>query len=142
MPASLNRVILMGTINSEPSFKQVAPQENALCFQILSNTQLTNARGEPYEEKLTADVEVPANLAQEMQSMLHRGADIFIAGRLRFIAWQDPMTGRRRNNLVIRAEQIQAGAGDAVPPVDMMPPTSVQDYPDPSMGMEPMDSPF
>ena len=141
MASSLNRVILMGTINSEPSFKQVGPQENALCFQSLSSTPLTNARGEPYTENLTADVEVPSDLAQEMQPYLHKGAEIFLAGRLRFIAWQDPMTGRRRNNLVIRAEQLQADAGD-LPQMDAMPPCPPQGYPDPAMGMDTMDSPF
>ena len=107
MAAVLNRVILLGTIHSEPVMRQVSPEESACCFGLTTVTQVTTVSGQARNESCFIDVEVAGTRAQTALTMFHQNAKVLVVGRLRMLSWMDQATGRRLSRLVLRASQVQ-----------------------------------
>ena len=86
--ASLNKVMIIGNIGSEPEMR-FAPNGNPVTsFRVATNRAYTTSEGERREETEWFSVVCWGRLAEQCNQFLTKGRRIYAEGRLRTRTWE------------------------------------------------------
>ncbi len=115
MPASLNRVILLGNLCRDPETK-TSPGGSAICsLRLAVNERVKELNsGQWQEQPGFFDITTFGALAEQCAKYLAKGRPIAVDGRLRYREWQSE--GRRHSAVSVAAEHVQfLGAAEHAP---------------------------
>jgi single-strand DNA-binding protein len=115
--ASLNKVMLIGNLTRDPEVRYTPKGSAVADIAIAVNRVYTADNGEKREEVTYVDVVLWARLAELAGQYLHKGAPVFIEGRLQMDSWEDKTSGQKRTKIRVVGENLQflgrrEGGGD------------------------------
>ena len=126
---SLNKVILIGNLGTDPEMRYTASGNATTTFRLATNYTFAGPDGEKREETEWFTVLTWRSLAEQCSQYLQKGRRVYVEGRLRTHTWEGPDGGKRfRNevvaNRVIFLDRTPSGYGDevvaeAIEPVDL-----------------------
>lgn len=106
MPASFNRVFLIGNLTRDPELRYVPSGTAVTTFTVAVNRAYTASSGEKKEEVTFVRVVVWARLAEVCGEYLSKGSQVFVEGRLQSRSWDSP-EGQKRSTIEVIASNIQ-----------------------------------
>ena len=104
---SVNKVILIGNVGSNPEIKQF---ENGIIASVsIATSERWNDKttGERKEHTEWHRVVFNGRLAEVVAQYVKKGDKIYVEGSLRTRKWPDPQTGQDRYSTEIRADSMQ-----------------------------------
>jgi single-strand DNA-binding protein len=134
--ANLNHVLLIGNCTRDVVMRYTANGTAIADFGIAVNRVWRNDAGEKQEEVTFVDVQFWSRLAEIAQEYVHKGAPVFVEGRLKLETWDDRQTGQKRSKLRVVGENLQllGGKRDASASTSaQLPPRSQSTRPDPDL---------
>ena len=108
---SVNKVILIGNVGSNPEIKQF---ENGIIASVsIATSERWNDKttGERKEHTEWHRVVFNGRLAEVVAQYVKKGDKIYVEGSLRTRKWTDPQTGQDRYSTEIRADSMQMLGG-------------------------------
>jgi len=126
MPASLNKVMLIGNLTRDPELRYLPSGQAVATFSIACNRTYNSKTGEKKEEVSFIRIVVWARRAEICNEYLKKGSSVFVEGRLQSRSWGAP-DGTKRSAVEVIADNVQflstrtgakAGSGD-VPTMDV-----------------------
>jgi single-strand DNA-binding protein len=106
MPASLNRVFLIGNLTRDPELRYVPSGTAVASFTIAVNRFYNTPTGERKEETSFIRVVVWGRRAELCGEYLSKGSSVFVEGRLRSRSWEAP-DGQKRSTIEVTATSVQ-----------------------------------
>ena len=132
--ASLNKVMIIGNLGSEPEMRFTPNGTPVTSFSVATNRVYTTAEGERKEETEWFAVVTWAKLAEQCNQFLTKGRLVYAEGRLRTHTWES-QDGQKRSRTEIVAdrvtfldkqataplpeEKVEEGGGDELEPEDI-----------------------
>ena len=140
--AYLNTVSLIGNIGAEPEVRTIDnnPQNpngafKLATFRVATTERFKDRSGETREQTQWHQCVAPGNLADIVEKYIHKGASVYVSGKLTYRSWKDK-DGNDRNTTEIRVNTIQMldrrpNAGQASAPTSFtaQPEPETQDLP-------------
>jgi len=126
MPASLNKVMLIGNLTRDPELRYLPSGQAVATFSIACNRTYNSKTGEKKEEVSFIRIVVWARRAEICNEYLKKGSSVFVEGRLQSRSWDAP-DGTKRSAVEVIADNVQflstrtgakTGSGD-VPTMDV-----------------------
>lgn len=110
--ASVNKVILVGTLGRDPEVRY-SPEGGAICnVSIATNSSWKDKNsGEKREEVEWHRIVFYNRLAEIAGEYLKKGRSVYVEGRLKTRKWQDKDTGQDRYATEVVADQMQMLGG-------------------------------
>ena len=87
--ASLNKVMIIGNLGSEPEMRFTPNGRPITSFRVATNWRYTTPEGERREETEWFSVVAWNRLAEQCNQFLGKGRLIYAEGRLRTRSWED-----------------------------------------------------
>jgi len=106
MPASLNRVFLIGNLTRDPELRYIPSGTAVASFTIAVNRFYNTASGERKEEACFIRVVVWGRRAEVCGEYLSKGSPVFVEGRLQTRTWESA-DGQKRNATEVIANSVQ-----------------------------------
>lgn len=106
MPASLNRVFLIGNLTRDPELRYLPSGQAVATFTIAVNRTYTSGTGEKKEDTSFIRVVVWARRAEVCNEYLRKGSPVFVEGRLQSRSWEAP-DGAKRSSIEVVANNVQ-----------------------------------
>ena len=109
--ADMNKVFLVGNLTRDPEMRYT-PGGSAICqLGLAINRKYTTRDGQDQEEVCFVDCDVWGRQAESCGQYLRKGSPVLIEGRLKYDAWDDRETGKKRSRLTVTAERVQFLSG-------------------------------
>ena len=105
MMASLNKVMLIGNVGTEPEMRFTPNGNPVTSFRIAVNRVFTTSDGDRREETEWFTVVTWNKLAETCNQFLAKGRRVYVEGRLRTRAWEG-QDGQRRSRVEVVASQV------------------------------------
>lgn len=105
MAGSVNKVILIGNLGSDPEIRYLEGGSSVARFNIATSESYTNKSGERVEQTEWHRIELWDRLAQIAEKYLKKGNSVYIEGRIRTENWTDK-EGQQRSGVTIRANNM------------------------------------
>ncbi|MPR33196.1 single-stranded DNA-binding protein [Salmonirosea aquatica] len=105
MAGSVNKVILIGNLGSDPEVRYLEGGSTVARFNIATSESYTNKSGERVEQTEWHRIELWDRLAQIAEKYLRKGNSVYIEGRIRSENWTDK-EGQQRTGITIRANSM------------------------------------
>ncbi len=105
MAGSVNKVILIGNLGSDPEIRYLEGGSSVARFNIATSESYTNKGGERVEQTEWHRIELWDRLAQIAEKYLRKGNSVYIEGRIRSENWTDK-EGQQRTGITIRANNM------------------------------------
>lgn len=113
MPASLNRVFLIGNLTRDPELRYLPSGQPVTNFTVAVNRTYTSNTGEKKEDVCFVRVVVWARRAEVCNEYLRKGSPVFVEGRLQSRSWE-AQDGTKRSSTEVVANNVQfLGRGGA-----------------------------
>ena len=103
--ASLNKVMIIGNLGSEPEMRFTPNGRPVTSFRVATNRVYTTAEGERKEETEWFTVVSWGNLAEQCNQFLTKGRLVYVEGRLRTRTWEG-QDGQRHYRTEIIANRV------------------------------------
>lgn len=103
--ASVNRVILVGTLTRDPQVKMIGADRAVANFGLAMNRKYKNKAGELVEEATFVDIEAFGKTAEVIGQYLTKGKQCYVEGYLKLDTWEKD--GEKRQKLKVVAEAVQ-----------------------------------
>jgi single-strand DNA-binding protein len=97
---SLNKVLLIGNLGSDPEVRHTAGGKQIVAFRMATNRRY-KIEGEVREETEWFSIVAFGRLAEVCSEFLKKGKSVFIEGRLKTHSWADAQGGRHFRTEVI-----------------------------------------
>ncbi len=125
--ASLNRVLIIGNLGSNPEVRSVAGGQTVATFSVATNESWNDKQGQKQERTEWHKIVVWGRQAEFCGQYLQKGSTVFIEGRIQTRSWDDK-EGQKRYTTEIVASSVQsiggrgsmasdAGQGYSEPPI-------------------------
>jgi len=88
--ASLNKVMIIGNLGSEPEMRFTPNGKPVTSFRVATNRVYTTAEGERKQETEWFTVVAWDKLAEQCNQFLTKGRLVYAEGRLRTRTWESP----------------------------------------------------
>ena len=105
MMASLNKVILIGNVGTEPEMRYTSGGNPVTSFSVATNRRYTDANGETKEETEWFKVIAWRKLAEQCNQFLAKGRRVYVEGRLRIRNWEG-QDGQKRIAVEVIANRV------------------------------------
>ena len=105
MAGSVNKVILIGNLGSDPEVRYFDNGGAVAKFSIATTDSYTNKSGERVESTEWHRIELWEGLAKVAEKYLKKGNQVYIEGRLRTDTWTDK-EGQQKSGVTIRANSL------------------------------------
>jgi single-strand DNA-binding protein len=105
MAASVNKVILIGNLGSDPEVRYLESGSAVAKFSIATTESYTNKSGERVDNTEWHRIELWEGLAKVAEKYLKKGNQVYIEGRIRTDNWTDK-EGQQRTGITIRANSM------------------------------------
>ena len=106
MSGSINKVILIGNLGSDPEVRTTPTGQQVATLSIATSRNYKDREGNRREETEWHRVIVWNQLAELAQRYLAKGRKVYIEGRLQTRSWDDTQTGQKRYTTEIVADQM------------------------------------
>ena len=106
MPASLNRVFLIGNLTRDPELRYLPSGQAVTTFTVAVNRSYTAGTGERKEETSFIRVVVWARRAEVCNEYLKKGSPVFVEGRFQSRNWE-AQDGTKRSSIEVVANNVQ-----------------------------------
>ncbi len=106
MPASLNRVFLIGNLTRDPELRYLPSGQAVTTFTVAVNRVYTAGTGERKEDTSFIRVVVWARRAEVCNEFLRKGSPVFVEGRLQSRSWE-AQDGTKRSSIEVVANNVQ-----------------------------------
>ena len=136
--AYLNTVSLIGNIGADPEVRYLenqGQQNKLVTFKVATTEKYRDRNGNQQEQTQWHQCVAPGNLADIVEKYIHKGASVYVSGKLTYRSWKDK-DGNDRNTTEIRVNTIQMldrrpNAGQASAPTSFtaQPEPETQDLP-------------
>lgn len=103
--ASFNRVLLMGNLTRNPEIRYTPSGTAVADLGLAVNETYKNKAGETVENTVFVDIVVWGRQAETAAEYLHKGAAVFVEGRLQLDQWESQQ-GEKRSKLRVRADRV------------------------------------
>ena len=113
---SVNRMIIIGNLGSEPEMRFTPNGRPVTSFSVATNWRYTTAEGERREETEWFTVVTWGRLAEQCNQFLTKGRLVYVEGRLRTHTWEG-QDGQRRSRNEIVADRVSFLDRQAVAPL-------------------------
>ena len=105
MAGSVNKVILIGNLGSDPEVRYLESGSAVAKFNIATTESYTNKNGERIDNTEWHRIELWEGLAKVAEKYLKKGNQVYIEGRIRTDTWTDK-EGQQRTGVTIRANSM------------------------------------
>ncbi len=105
MAGSVNKVILIGNLGSDPEVRYLESGSAVAKFNIATTESYTNKSGERVDNTEWHRIELWEGLAKVAEKYLKKGNQVYIEGRIRTDTWTDK-EGQQRTGVTIRANSM------------------------------------
>lgn len=112
MAGSVNKVILIGNLGSDPEVRYLESGSAVAKFNIATTESYTNKSGERVDNTEWHRIELWEGLAKVAEKYLKKGNQVYIEGRIRTDNWTDK-EGQQRSGVTIRANSMTLLGGPA-----------------------------
>jgi|WetSurMetagenome_2_1015567.scaffolds.fasta_scaffold750786_1 single-strand DNA-binding protein len=102
---SLNRVMIIGNVGSDPEMRLIASGKPVTTFSVATNRTYSSADGERKEETEWFNVVVWNKLAELCNQFLGKGRLVYVEGRMRTRSWEG-QDGQKHYRTELIAEQV------------------------------------
>jgi len=106
MPASLNRVLLIGNLTRDPELRYLPSGQAVATFTVAVNRVYNSQSGEKKEDTSFIRVVVWARRAEVCNEYLKKGSPVFVEGRLQSRSWE-AQDGTKRSSIEVVAQNVQ-----------------------------------
>jgi single-strand DNA-binding protein len=106
MPASLNKVMLIGNLTRDPELRYIPSGQAVTTFTIAVNRTYNSQSGEKKEEVSFIRVVAWGRTAENCNEYLKKGRTVFVEGRLQSRSWDAP-DGSKRSTMEVVAQSVQ-----------------------------------
>ena len=100
MARSINQVILMGRLTSDPEQRTTTSGRTVVSFSIAVDRQTQDDQADFF------DVTAWEKLGELVMQYLSKGRRVLVQGRLRQDSWEDKETGKRRSRIEVVASDV------------------------------------
>ena len=114
--ASVNKMIIIGNLGSEPEMRFTPNGNPVTSFSVATNWRYTTGQGERKEETQWFTVVTWNKLAEQCNQFLNKGRLVYAEGRLRTHSW-DGQDGQRHFRNEIIADKVTFLDKQAVAPL-------------------------
>lgn len=114
MAGSVNKVILIGNLGSDPEVRYLESGSAVAKFNIATTESYTNKSGERVDNTEWHRIELWEGLAKVAEKYLKKGNQVYIEGRIRTDSWTDK-EGQQRTGVTIRANSMTLLGGPSAP---------------------------
>lgn len=121
--ASVNKVILIGNVGSEPEMRFTPSGKSVANFNLATNRKYTNGEGEQQEETTWFSITVWGKQAEVVNQYVSKGMQVYVEGGIKLHEW-DGQDGTKHARLDVTANNViflspkkqdAAGGGNAEP---------------------------
>lgn len=106
MPASLNKVLMIGNLTRDPELRYIPSGQAVTTFSIAVNRAYSDQSGAKREETTFVRIVVWGKRAEVCNEYLKKGSSVFIEGRLQSRSWQ-AQDGSKRTTTEVNAQNVQ-----------------------------------
>lgn len=106
MPATLNKVMMIGNLTRDPEMRYLPSGQGVASFSIALNRAYQSPQGEKKEEVSFIRVVAWAKLAEICSQYLKKGNPVFVEGRLQSRSWE-AQDGTKKSTVEVVATNIQ-----------------------------------
>ena len=110
--ASVNKVILLGNLGSEPELKYTPSGKAVANFSLATSEQWTKKDGEKNEKTEWHRIVAWDRLGEICGEYLHKGKQVYIEGRIQTRAWEDREGNKRYTTEIVAHTMKMLGASD------------------------------
>ena len=103
--ASLNKIILIGNVGSDPEMRYTPNGKAVTSFRMATNYRYSGPDGERREETEWFRVNVWGRQAESCNQFLSKGRRVYVEGRLRSRNWEG-QDGQMRTSLEVSANRV------------------------------------
>jgi len=103
--ASLNKVILIGNLGSDPEMRYTPGGNPVTSFSVATNRRYTDSNGETKEETEWFRVIAWRKLAESCNQFVTKGKRVYVEGRLRTRNWEG-QDGQKRVSVEVVANRV------------------------------------
>ena len=118
---SLNKVLLIGNLGSDPEIRYTQAGKPVANFRVATNLRFKR-EGELCQETEWFSVVAFGRLAEVCSEFLKKGKSVFIEGRMRTRNWVDAQGGKHYRTEVIAQMLTMIGRRNGEPPAAATPP--------------------
>jgi single-strand DNA-binding protein len=105
--ASINKVILVGNLGTDPELRSVSEGQKVCSFSIATSENWTDKAGQKQEKTQWHRINVWGRQGENCAQYLSKGRQVYIEGSLSYRQWDDKETGQKRYATDISANQVQ-----------------------------------
>ncbi|MFC1900616.1 single-stranded DNA-binding protein [Chloroflexota bacterium] len=98
---SVNRMIIIGNLGSEPEMRFTPNGRPVTSFSVATNRRYTTSEGERREETEWFTVVTWGRLAEQCNQFLGKGRLVYVEGRLRSHSWEGQDGQKRYRNEIV-----------------------------------------
>jgi single-strand DNA-binding protein len=98
---SVNRIIIIGNLGSEPEMRFTPNGRPVTSFSTATNRRYTTSEGERREETEWFTVVTWGRLAEQCNQFLSKGRLVYVEGRLRSHSWEGQDGQKRYRNEIV-----------------------------------------
>lgn len=106
MPASLNKVLMIGNLTRDPEMRCLPSGQAVTTFSIALNRTYQTPQGEKKEEVSFIRIVTWAKRAEICNQYLKKGSPVFVEGRLQTRSWE-AQDGTKRSTTEVVATNVQ-----------------------------------
>jgi len=104
--ASINKVLLIGRAGKDPEIRMTGTGLTTAAFSLATGRTFTNKQGQKVDETEWHKIKALGKTAEFCRDYLHKGALLYIEGRLSTSKWED-RDGVQRSTTEIVTEVLQ-----------------------------------
>lgn len=106
MPKSVNKVILVGNVGKDPEVKYTPSGVALAKFSLATNERYKDKSGEWQDRTEWHNILAWERLAEIVGEYVHKGAKLYVEGRLQTSSWEDRQSGDKKYRTEIVARDI------------------------------------
>jgi len=106
MPASLNKVMIIGNLTRDPELRYIPSGQAVTSFTLAVNRTYSSQSGEKKDEATFLRIVTWGKRAEVCNEYLRKGSSVFVEGRLQSRSWQG-QDGIKRNTIEVVAQNVQ-----------------------------------
>jgi single-strand DNA-binding protein len=106
MPASLNKVFIIGNLTRDPELRYISSGQAVVNFTLAVNRTYTDQNNQKKDEANFIRIITWGKRAEVCNQYLHKGSQVFIEGRLQVRSWQ-AQDGTKRTTMEVVAQNVQ-----------------------------------
>jgi len=103
--ASLNKIILVGNVGSDPEMRYTPNGKAVTSFSVATNRRYSTASGETREETDWFRISAWGKQGEQCNQYLSKGRQVYVEGRLHARNWET-QDGQMRTSLEVTADRV------------------------------------